>query len=416
MNTPQKFLNDAYLIITSLHEAKKRFSRQLAPNFSIFDYLQSDEMGLSNCLASLLTPQGAHGQGELFLLEFFKLIDLAGDCQFRNKISTNELLNCKVQTEKMTEHQRRIDIFLRMKSAVVGIENKPWAVDQHNQLFDYANFLKGQAKDASWLLVYISNREPAKSSISPEQLREWSDSRNFIVLNYSQLCEWLRACSAQTSALAVRVFIEELEKFIRKNINGETDMTEKQEMKSLILSSTQNLTAAFHAANAIDDVKNELLDKFRQQLEVLLEEEGLKLVWTQSMTASAKSYSGFGVKFNDNQDKYLRFEFDGPQLYKLFWGIRRANDTVKHDKKLWDEINASMTDLLSSGKQSPWWAWYTDDLSSELSPIPRNWGSSPLVWQMIQEDKLAPIIVKLALKVRSAFAVQNYDLLMTKSL
>jgi len=101
----KELLNDVGFRLATLKEAKSRFSDQLAPEFRIFDYLRTDEMGLSTCIASLLDPNGKHGQGSVFLNAFLKNIGAEEDWAVNTK-------NCRVSTEKQVNGQRRIDIFL----------------------------------------------------------------------------------------------------------------------------------------------------------------------------------------------------------------------------------------------------------------------------------------------------------------
>ena len=70
MQEIEELLKDVAFKMGTLREARNRFSAQLAPEFSIFDYLRTDEMGLSKCIASLLDPKGTHGQGSVFWLHF----------------------------------------------------------------------------------------------------------------------------------------------------------------------------------------------------------------------------------------------------------------------------------------------------------------------------------------------------------
>lgn len=67
-------LNEVTFTTATLKEARNRFSDRLAPEFSIFDYLRTDEMGLSRCMASLPDPNGTHGQKGVFLELFLKKI------------------------------------------------------------------------------------------------------------------------------------------------------------------------------------------------------------------------------------------------------------------------------------------------------------------------------------------------------
>lgn len=54
----------------------ERYKNQLAPNFLIFDYFDTNELVLSGILADLLNPLGKHGQGEAFLKHFLNSLKL----------------------------------------------------------------------------------------------------------------------------------------------------------------------------------------------------------------------------------------------------------------------------------------------------------------------------------------------------
>lgn len=299
----QNLLTTVAFNIGTLKEAKKRFADQLAPEFSIFDYFRSDEMALSKCLASLLNPQGTHGQGSVFLQSFCEKI-----C--KNTTWMKNFENCDVVTEKQANGQRRIDIHLSFNDGLIGIENKPWAADQHLQLFDYANYLEESSSGKEWLLIYLSNRPPSADSLSPKKRDQLEDSKNFIQCNYHDLTEWLDDCKTKTKALNVRIFLEELIKFIRININGELEMSEEIETYKTALASKQNLEATFNILKATYGIRQNLLKNFRNDLEKNLNTHGLHIVWDDSMNNTWKSCSGFGVKFLKDQDVYLRFEFE----------------------------------------------------------------------------------------------------------
>ncbi len=193
----------------ALKEARERFADRLAPDFSIFDYLRTDEMGLSRCIASLLDSPGKHGQKEVFLEAFLEKINWSGNTKIRS-----------VRLEKQANGQRRIDIYLQFQNGeIIGIENKPWAGDQENQLSDYASFIEREAGGKKWLLVYLSNNEPSEyGGIGKEKQKQLKDEGKFVQLDYTSIIEWLEDCACKSKALIVRLFIEELAKFIRRRI------------------------------------------------------------------------------------------------------------------------------------------------------------------------------------------------------
>lgn len=70
----EQLLSEVRFKIGTLREARNRFADQLVPEFRIFDYLRTDEMGLSRCIANLLNPKGEHGQGSIILDAFLNKI------------------------------------------------------------------------------------------------------------------------------------------------------------------------------------------------------------------------------------------------------------------------------------------------------------------------------------------------------
>lgn len=404
----QALLKSVAFKINVLREAEKKFSNQLAPNFNLFYYLRTDEVGLSRVLADLLDPNGRHGQGYLFLDALSRAVGqewVACRCDWR------------VTLERQANGQRRIDIFMESKAGIIGIENKPWASDQINQLSDYANVLSRWSAGRNFLLIYFGNYDPSGESINVEKREELRKSGNYIRLTFHGLATWLDECASKTKAIVVRVFVEDLAKFVRGNINGELEMSEENEIITEICKSPENIESAFNMVNAMSALKKSLLEKFRSDLDSKLKEKGFHLVWDDGMTNNWRSCVGFGVKFSE-QDLYLRIEFEGSGLYNAIWGIRRVDENVNKDMVLWGAIKNKMDDIFGEGwRSSDWWpCWRRLDNNFELNffgPGFVNWGISEKPWIMINEGELSKKIVVLAEKVYEAFE-GNIDLLLSK--
>ena len=60
--------------LAAARRIERELDRVLASRFSPFDYLRTDERGLSRIVADLLDPNAAHGQGSLFLRSFLDKI------------------------------------------------------------------------------------------------------------------------------------------------------------------------------------------------------------------------------------------------------------------------------------------------------------------------------------------------------
>ena len=411
-NEIEKLLDSVAFKIGTLNEAKRMFANKLAPEFNIFDYMRGDEMGLSRCIASLLNPKGTHGQGNLFLKEFLKLIDEVQSDNESTKHWVDTVTDgCQVDLEKQANGKRRIDVYLRFNDGeIIGIENKPWACDQEDQLKEYADYIKNQIKPSKWLLIYLSNFNPANSeySISTPQRKELEKSGNFIWLNYAELVEWLKFCAQNSKALNVRIFIEELAKFVSTKINGDLDMSEITEVKSIILKSAENLKSAFHVSKVIRNVKEDLIEMFHNDLKKKLEDKNFILVWDESMSKGWKSGSSFGVKFDSNQNLYLRFEFEYSGLHNLFWGIKRENEQVEFDGVTLNDIHVLMNEF-GSARKSNWWAWWNfiDDHQEFISDY-RYWDTNEAPWVCMmpetnENEKLATKITNLAIRANDVF-------------
>ena len=376
----------------TIYEARKRFFSHLALDFTIFDYLRRDEMGVSRIIADLLDPNASHGQGSTFLKEFAKKIG-QGWISLAN--------DWKVSTEKQVNGQRRIDIYLESSDGIIGIENKPWAIDQKDQLIDYANYLKEHHE--RWLLIYLGNGEPSAESITKENRERLTLSGNLICCNFFELSNWLDDCAIKTKALNVRVFVDEFNNFIRRNINGELDMSEEKEVLEEIRKSLSNISAAFHISNAMSKLKQDLLQLLHDQLETKFSENGFLLVWDNGMNSAWMKYTGFGVKFNSQQDKYLRFEFDGTSLQQALWGIRRTDESVEYNSAKWKVINDLMMSVFGTGKQSEWWPWWSSIPDANFKKEYKNWQNSYSPWIDIENGQLATNIYKLAVRLHDGF-------------
>ena len=383
----EKLLTEVKFALGTLNEAKKRFAPEMAFDFKIFDFLRTDEMGLSKCIAELLNPRGTHGQGKVFLEAYKEVLEKElGDLPWMT-----DLGNCRVFTEQQTDAaQRRLDIFLEFSNkAVIGIENKPWASDQENQLHDYAEFLIGRAKNNNWLLVFLCEREASEGSITKERFNELASSKNRIWQNYAQNIQWLELCAQRSKALVVRVFIEELIKFIRTDVIGESSMSENQELVNIMIKD-ENFGAAFKMFHAMDSAKKLLVHRFIDDLGRALNEknESFKLIPSQELLSGKyKSHTQFQVNFTElnHQNTFLCFEFEESGLCGLAWGFQN-NDPIESSSE--KKLHSLLTEAFCKGYTATQWPWYTGNLEYLDSDLGKNdqfrhWGREVTPWELI---------------------------------
>lgn len=378
-------------------ETIARVAPELAPAFEYFRYARLDENALSSIFAEMLRPDGSHGQGPVFLQLFLEVLGL-------DTPSMPRLVH--VATESQANGQRRIDIVVRADDFVIAIENKPWACDQDNQLRDYAAFVRSlPGVGENWRMVYLSNRKPEDRSLRAHERKGMAEDGHLVEVDFRQIAAWVDACAKEARALRIRVFLEELAKFIRRNINRELQMNEAEEVKKVVLASPENIESTMALTQAMSGVRIELLRQLRDGIreQIRRSEQVLQLVWETDALESFKRYAGIGFKLHGDQDIQLRFEFDRSGLNGFFWGFRRDDESTTSDPTRWKQISEIMSSYAGGGKASPWWPWYSDVLDSRFDVAYRDWEWSPKPWVDIHGGLLAQRLVACALEVYGVF-------------
>ena len=205
----RSFLDALHQQMGFARELTQRTNKFLAEKFSPFFYLDVAEPKLSSITADLLQPDGTRGQGDVFLRAFLRVLGIA-DRDAPVQIRTEQ------PTRFIESIQRRVDIKLCWNDFIVGIENKPWALDQPNQLEDYVNDL-GRESKGRFLCVYLSRDglPPAESSISSERRTLLERRSQLKILSYPKImCAWLDECIRECEADKVRWFLRDFREYL----------------------------------------------------------------------------------------------------------------------------------------------------------------------------------------------------------
>ena len=210
-------------------------AKKYAPDFNIFQILKLErkEVGTHSAfLASLLDPNGFHGQGSLFLDAFLENIGIE-TASGRWRVETEKWagyiddINCL--------NLGRMDIVLQNERAAVVIENKIDHSDGPHQLWRYGKWLENEygpgclREKEHFRIVYLtpSGRNPTDDSIEkPEQNKEDSfnlkDYKGCITkLSYKKhLSEWLTLCCNNIEkAPPLKTVIDQYLRTIRRILN-----------------------------------------------------------------------------------------------------------------------------------------------------------------------------------------------------
>ena len=302
--------------------------------FNPFQFLRTDEMGLSKILAFLLDPTETHGQGDLFLNSFLKFINKHQFLAYQKvniyleKITKEE--NDEI-TNETTNKNGRHDIFIEgildnKRSWVISIENKlQGAIDQPKQMHTYDKDLKNYVSD-SYFLIYlpIFSNNPPEKSISEDEWAELMSNKKAMVLSASMLIQWLD--NTVIIAPAVKQFCNDFKKFLSEDIMGNT-----QNSNELIECLINNDKALFSALTVLE-TRETLYEKL---MAMLVEQLKIRFNWYTKLIninfecGEDESFNkkGYGL-YIGNDDFGVCIYFNKKGLSDAYYGVYANNDNL----------------------------------------------------------------------------------------
>ena len=251
---------------------ERELDRQLAHRFNVFDYLRTDELGLSRFVADLLNPEGKHGQGTAFLRCFLDKVGFEVD---------GKIDGSRVDVELTIEDQRRLDVAVRIdEHHCLAIENKPYAGDQPNQVKDYLDWLKQYDKH---MLIYLSptGEGPTAYSTGDADLDEYGRPRRFAIMPYYgatdlddafnrlrlpvSLADWLADCRRDCDVDRLRLFLREAETFCQTQFGGSVMPKTEHTVKDFVLADNRNMEIALAVYESWPGVRKDIHERFLNQ-------------------------------------------------------------------------------------------------------------------------------------------------------
>ncbi|MBF4176466.1 PDDEXK-like family protein [Lelliottia nimipressuralis] len=355
--------------------AKLRYQSELAPDFSLMDWLRNDELALSRYLRFLLSPDETHGQSALFLKGFLSLIEKSGhDSPITTGGSHHKV---RVDYEVTIENRRKIDLLMTSSEGFIAIENKPWAADQENQLRDYALWLN--KCERPWKLIYLCNQESGEFTLpdnTPETLKQ-----NILTISWHEVVDWLSECLLRVRAGAVRIFVESLIKYINQSINGEFIMDNSRELSEIIRKDSHSIESAFMIFNQMNEVRRDLFKELISDLNNQFADYPFAIEISDVEPSSR--WAGFYMPLSPNGVYYLCWEFDRTNYNGLYFGISgKGNDEGS------EAIGSALSDIFPhmQGKLNNHYSWWSWDLDPQgKNRIPQNWGNDGAVWAKLGE-------------------------------
>ena len=252
------FLDEVKPIIKDIH-AKEEEKRARGENFNVFSILgiETREFYICKMLGALLTPQGAHEAGEIFLEKFLE------DVLNENAIGAETSI---VRCEDATKERRRIDLTIEIDGKIIPIEAKIHAGDQEHQLADYFEEIKNR-KGACAYICYLTKdgRKPSRNSMTSTsgnitlketQIRQlsWKDD----------IVPWLENCVALEKVQGKIIVQANIWQLI-DTIRGWDNTMESQLMD--FVKSDDDMDTAFYIWQRVSAARNALWERFIKEFE-----------------------------------------------------------------------------------------------------------------------------------------------------
>ena len=180
-------------------------------NFNIFysTGIWNKEVYICNLLCDLLSPQGTHKSGDLFLRLFNERV-------LKKVISEDEFGCIEVIREEPTEEKRRIDLLIKTNKRFIPIEVKIFAGDQEKQCVAYYEEIERRNKKMNLsekvVLYYLTPDGHQPSAYSIGNLKEGEQYKT--ISFKTDIKKWLKDCLKKEEIERCRSIKYVLEQFI----------------------------------------------------------------------------------------------------------------------------------------------------------------------------------------------------------
>jgi hypothetical protein len=360
--------------IESVKDFQKLYNPVMAFNFNAFNFFRPGENKISEILAFFLDPSQTHGQGDKFLELFLKNVNL------NHKISLKDFIDVKCECEHRLPNQRRIDILITFDDDKYGIaiENKIWARDQKEQLKDYNIYLE-EKFGKNYTLLYLTpyQNEPSNESIEIEIYNQLKEIGHLQIIGYTDeiidcVNEWAMHCKADR----VRVFLLDFEQYLK----SEFFMEENKIIANYAIKSSENLEVAFGTFQALNEIKKQLLDLFKEQIKEIADANNLEYG-----ISLEHEYPHF--RFFNKSWKYINitFQFSSKSFNDLMLGIGINGESDRDEPiSISAELKYSILQKFNaSAAKGPWWIF-----DKNFDESFRHWNNNSLPWIEIQNKKM----------------------------
>jgi len=312
--------------------------------FRPFEYFRPGEVALSRIIADLLNPEGSHGYADRFLVSFLGCIS---ETRFGDTAKT-----ATVTPNYPTEDGRLIDITVSSDQFILGIENKPWAREGHEQVTDYLRELQRKRTANGYRLLYLSGDGSSPSSLQPQEIKTLTRENRFQVFRYWKVVSsWLDCCQRERlddDKGGIRAFLG----FFHRYASAQE---EAQMLTEHILGDRtwKRLRIALAVANSADEVRDRIIRAFAADIK-----QALSTALAEKVEIENPGYERYtGIYLGRPEWSYkVGIQSQGRGCEFVF-GL--CNNRAKHSAApMFPNLVAKLIEKLGPGKSSNDWEWY----------------------------------------------------------
>lgn len=313
---------------------------KLKEKFNIFEILNLENLEVK--LHSFLIYSLIKNPKENYLYEnFFK---------YFLEIVLGEKYDSSKNYEVAKEHKiynGRIDFYIKTNEEEYAIEMKIYSVDSEGQLKKYQNYLKNHNKKYKLFYLTLFGDEPIH--------KENQEVEPVLISFKKHISKWLKKCIEKSyESPKIRETLNQYLFTINKLTNNIQEEGKEMELKELLLKDN-NLKTAMELTNVIEEVKEEIKNKFWRDLEneisILEEKEDYdgenicEIVYYKKINSKNKKLCfglsdmdkyniSFYIGFCDKDNNWLPFDFlkKEPELRSKFEKIQQNLD-IKYTLK-----------------------------------------------------------------------------------
>ena len=230
---------------------KYNYAEKLKENFNIFEILGLENLEVdlhSFLIFSLIKNPKKNSLYENFFKIFLEIV-------------LKEKYDSSKKYQVFREYQifnGRMDFYIKTDDKEYAVEMKIWTVDSENQLKKYQKFLDSQHKKNKLYYLTLFGDDP---------IQEENKEINPILISFKEdISKWIKKCIEKSYDYPkTRETLKQYLFTINKLTNNLQDEEKEMEIKELLLKDN-NLKIAMELSKSIETVKEEVEEKFWEEL------------------------------------------------------------------------------------------------------------------------------------------------------